>query len=161
MINPLFITLPKNNNVQLDSLCNIQGCLFMENYKKIKLKNGKTKDEHRLIMEKYLGRNLEKWEVVHHKDRNKKNNDLNNLELMTSSEHMKLHLLAGDIPQYKIKEEEKKHLSILNASVSQEIAQDILNSKEKNIVLAKKYNVSRWVIYKIKNRVTWKHLIPA
>lgn len=43
--------------------------------------------EHRLIMEEFLNRKLDKNEVVHHKDGNKLNNDLNNLELMTKHEH--------------------------------------------------------------------------
>jgi hypothetical protein len=48
--------------------------------------------EHRLVMEKYLGRYLNKKEVVHHKDRNKGNNDIKNLQLFGShSEHMKIH----------------------------------------------------------------------
>jgi hypothetical protein len=37
--------------------------------------------EHRLIMEKYLGRYLTKEEVVHHIDGNPKNNDISNLKL--------------------------------------------------------------------------------
>ncbi|MBQ8130872.1 MAG: HNH endonuclease [Bacilli bacterium] len=46
---------------------------------------------HRLVMENYLGRYLTKDEVVHHKDGNKTNNDITNLELMTNSEHTRLH----------------------------------------------------------------------
>jgi hypothetical protein len=48
--------------------------------------------EHRLVMEKKLGRYLEPYEVVHHKDHNRKNNDPDNLELKASnSEHRKEH----------------------------------------------------------------------
>lgn len=47
--------------------------------------------EHRLVMEKYLGRYLEDSEIVHHIDENKLNNDINNLVIMTAGEHISLH----------------------------------------------------------------------
>lgn len=46
---------------------------------------------HRIIMENHLKRLLTKQEIVHHKDGNKKNNDLSNLELMEKSIHNKEH----------------------------------------------------------------------
>ena len=48
--------------------------------------------EHRLIIEKHLGRKLDRYEVVHHKDFNKKNNNIKNLILLKNeSEHRKYH----------------------------------------------------------------------
>lgn len=52
----------------------------------------KTVLAHREIMEHYLGRKLSKQEVVHHKDGNKQNNDINNLELMDPGKHASLHM---------------------------------------------------------------------
>lgn len=57
--------------------------------------------EHRVVMENYLGRLLTNDEVVHHKDGNKRNNDINNLELMSNSNHTKFHNIEKS--RYKLK----------------------------------------------------------
>lgn len=49
--------------------------------------------EHRIVMENYLGRLLNKDEVVHHKDHDTKNNSIENLEVMKYKEHCKMHAL--------------------------------------------------------------------
>lgn len=51
----------------------------------------KTVFEHREIMEKFLGRKLRSYETIHHKDGNKKNNELSNLEIKSRSDHAKAH----------------------------------------------------------------------
>lgn len=82
-----------------------EGC---ENkYKKIKV-NGKSIDEHRLIMEKHLGRKLERYEVVHHKNGIKSDNRIENLEVMTLSEHTAMHA-TGVVPS---EETRKKYSEI-------------------------------------------------
>jgi len=47
--------------------------------------------EHRLVMEKMIGRYLERHEVVHHIDHNKQNNNEDNLLLMTKENHARMH----------------------------------------------------------------------
>jgi hypothetical protein len=60
-------------------------------YKAIKV-NGVKRDEHRHIMEEHIGRKLKRDEVVHHIDGDKRNNVIENLQLMSLSEHSSLHL---------------------------------------------------------------------
>lgn len=54
-------------------------------------KGNKYIAEHRLIMERYLGRHLKSDEVIHHINRNRKDNRLCNLQLMTRKSHRALH----------------------------------------------------------------------
>lgn len=56
---------------------------------------------HRIVAEAKLGRFLREDEIVHHKDGNKENNHWDNLEIMTQSEHIHLHLENGDIRKVK------------------------------------------------------------
>lgn len=59
---------------------------------KLILSEGKLVLEHRYLMEKIIGRKLNKGEIVHHIDGNPKNNNLNNLKLFkNNSEHIKFH----------------------------------------------------------------------
>lgn len=57
--------------------------------------NGKSRSEHRRLMERALCRRLRKNEHVHHKDGNKLNNSLDNLEVLTASEHTRRHKTTG------------------------------------------------------------------
>jgi len=67
-------------------------------YKRIMVKDHPFADskgyvlEHRYIMEQHIGRYLNDFEVVHHKNGNKLDNTIENLELMTNKEHKRLHL---------------------------------------------------------------------
>jgi len=46
--------------------------------------------QHRIVMENFIGRKLSFNEIVHHIDGNKTNNNLENLRLMSRSEHTRL-----------------------------------------------------------------------
>lgn len=52
---------------------------------------------HRIVMENHLGRLLADSEVVHHKNNNKKDNDISNLEVMSKSDHSRMHNLERGI----------------------------------------------------------------
>ncbi len=47
---------------------------------------------YRLIVERQLGRFLQPWEIIHHKDGDCSNDHIENLEVMTQSEHARIHV---------------------------------------------------------------------
>jgi hypothetical protein len=52
---------------------------------------------HRIIAENSLGRYLDSNEYVHHKNRDKKDNTLSNLEVLDVSEHARLHSIERQV----------------------------------------------------------------
>lgn len=77
---------------------NWKGGLYIAGgYAKVKVKEHPAKDKrgyvllHRLVMEDHLGRYLNNDEFIHHKDGNKLNNELSNLELIYPEKHAKEH----------------------------------------------------------------------
>jgi hypothetical protein len=62
----------------------------MNHYKTIQV-NGNQVRLHRHLMEIKIGRKLTFNEIVHHKNGNKNDNNIENLELISRSEHMKKH----------------------------------------------------------------------
>ena len=53
--------------------------------------NRKECYEHRIVMERHIGRKLRRDEHVHHKNHNRKDNRIQNLELMNNREHHRYH----------------------------------------------------------------------
>lgn len=58
--------------------------------------------QHRFFMEEKIGRFLEKNEIVHHKNHNKHDNRIENLELMTKAQHNHLHHFGIPKPRKSI-----------------------------------------------------------
>lgn len=64
-------------------------------YRHISLGDGREVLEHRWIMEQYLGRALHVDECVHHKNGDKLDNRLKNLEVVDRATHTSLHQNEG------------------------------------------------------------------
>ena len=86
--------LPKLLQVYVDE---VESEPYAEQYQK---NNGVYK--HRLIVEKILGRKLLDTEVVHHIDKNPKNNALDNLAVMSKEVHVLLHKGKIDLSDKRI-----------------------------------------------------------
>lgn len=68
----------------------------------------KFKAVHTILMQEHIGRKLKSNECVHHIDKNRSNNDISNLRLMTRSEHARLHILERIKERSLLKNSDKK-----------------------------------------------------
>ena len=62
-----------------------------DGYKIISTKNGRIL-EHRHILEEHLGRKLNKSEIIHHINKDRTDNNIENMILTTHSSHRSLHI---------------------------------------------------------------------
>ena len=81
----------------------------MTKYKAVKV-NGVKIDEHRYVMENYLGRKLRTDQIVHHINGDARDNRIENLQVMKRSEHTAIHNIGRIDPEWLIKKRASKML---------------------------------------------------
>lgn len=126
----------------------IQGIEYnggMKGYKTIWInKENKQYRLHRYLMEKYLNRKLLSSELVHHKNDNKLDNRIENLEIVSRSEHKKRHNDIGIETRLKQKFffNEKELLNLRKSGLSMQKIADIYQCTQPTIFRAlKKYGI--------------------
>jgi hypothetical protein len=131
-----------------------------EGYLGVKLtKDGVTKSflAHRLVMAAFEP-NPENKRTVNHKDGNKTNNRLTNLEWASDLEQIR-HAYATGL-KFNDVAGEKNPTAVLKVEDVIEIKRSLLRG-ERSCDLSRKYNVSHSAIQKIKTGHNWRHVTAA
>jgi hypothetical protein len=131
-------------------------------YKRIKTTEKRSIDEHRHLMQVHLGRKLGWDEVIHHKDGNKRNNSLDNLVVMSRSEHGRLHSTGA-----KPTEETRRHLSRVDrkhywnklSPTKVRNIRKLISAKVPYSQIGKKYGIDKKTVYEIKIKRIWAHVL--
>lgn len=114
----------------------------------------KTIQVHRLILESFIP-NLENKKEVNHKDGNKKNNKLENLEWVTSSEN-KIHAIKNNLIKYAFGEKVSK--AKLNNNTVKEIKKYLKNKSMLQKDIARKFGITEKMVTDINTGRTWSKI---
>lgn len=120
--------------------------------------SGKHKTIHRLLAEAFIP-NPDNKPFVNHKDANKQNNDLNNLEWVTRLENIHHAVRLGLYNCKNRRSFKGRHHPL--TTLNEDIVLDIREKYSKGAnryQLAEEYSISYNIVNKIVNRITWRHI---
>ena len=138
----------------------------MAKYKALKI-NGIKYDEHRYIMEQKLGRKLDRKEVVHHINGDSTDNRLENLEVMSLSDHTRLHQkghIESDSARRSISEKLKGRPNLQCRMLSNddvEYIKKVYIPRDKDFgirPLSRKFGISHSSLSRIINNKSYKNI---
>jgi hypothetical protein len=131
------------------------------NYRAAKVE-GRRIDMHRRIMEQHLGRRLTRGEIVHHINGDKMDNRIENLQIMSRSEHTKHHIAAGDyVSVLDARDHVPRGEESSNAKLTEDDIRTILRRRAAGQTcreVAEDFPVGRYAIAKICRGDTWRHI---
>lgn len=123
-------------------------------YKAIKV-NGVKHDEHRYLMEQFIGRKLSSNEVVHHINGNKRDNRLENLVIIPRKQHSLMHRKGkplSDVSKDKIQKTNRANVfNMRHTHVTPDIIVFIRENahKMKQKDMAEALGISKYAVYRI------------
>jgi len=95
--------LGKKNKLWKGGSAIVSGYRYIKAYEHPNKNSGEYMAEHRLVMEKKLGRYLTSNEEVHHRNQNKLDNRINNLEVVLKKAHFGTIICPHCTKEIKIK----------------------------------------------------------
>ncbi len=127
----------------------MKGCLGSQGYWTYHLVV-KRELAHRIIAKTFIP-NPYNLPLINHKDGNKLNNSIENLEWCTPKENI-VHAAKTGLMKW-VRGEESSKAKLNNRKVL-----DIYHSSEKTTILSKKYKIDQSVIFDIKSGNSWRHI---
>ena len=125
----------------------------------------KEKPVHRAVVESHLGRELLTDEIVHHKNQNPSDNRLENLEVLSISQHMKVHRSLLTKTEMIQERTIAKHTARRRGTNSRKLTKDDvkiikerLRDGELQSNLCREYKVSGTAIASISSGESWSHI---